>query len=163
MANAPPVRRYLGYLPGVLDLFRKEVGGCVALASALPRFSSASSSTASAGKQGRGPNCGAHTGLAGGRVGSSDNRLPVMIRVPMLRRCSSSPRQRPQRSAPLSAEVVSCRLPPSCADCFPASPTPRRPGSVLAPSPGRSVGPRHANPKRFSPLVRIMAGFIKAR
>ena len=33
MANAPPVRRYLGYLPGVLDLLRKEVGGCVA-----PRF-----------------------------------------------------------------------------------------------------------------------------
>ena len=33
MANAPPVRRYLGYLPGVLDLLWKEVGGCVA-----PRF-----------------------------------------------------------------------------------------------------------------------------
>ena len=33
MAKASPVRRYLGYLPGVLDLLRKEVGGCVA-----PRF-----------------------------------------------------------------------------------------------------------------------------
>jgi hypothetical protein len=33
MAKASPVRRYLGDLSGVLDLLRKEFGGCVA-----PRF-----------------------------------------------------------------------------------------------------------------------------
>jgi hypothetical protein len=33
MAKVSPVRRYLGDLPGVLDLLRKEFGGCVA-----PRF-----------------------------------------------------------------------------------------------------------------------------
>ena len=39
--------------------------------------------------------------------------------LPMLQRCSSSPRQMPLRSAPSSSSAANCRPRSSCAGCFP--------------------------------------------
>ena len=58
--------------------------------------------------------------------------LPTMVRAPILPPCSSSPRQKPTRSAPPSTREVNCRLLSSCAGCSPASPTTRRRGSAHA-------------------------------
>ena len=58
--------------------------------------------------------------------------LPTMVRAPILPACSSSPRQKPTRSAPPSIREVNCRLLSSCAGCSPASPTTRRRGTACA-------------------------------
>jgi hypothetical protein len=67
--------------------------------------------------------------------------LPVMRRVPMLRGCSSSLRQKPPRSVPPSSSAASWRQRSSCADCSLALPTSRRPVSAPEPSPAGSRYP----------------------
>jgi hypothetical protein len=76
--------------------------------------------------------------LSAGHKVAPIRRLPTVVRVPMLRRCSSSPRQMPQRSVPPSSRAASWRLRSNCAGCSPASRTTCRPGSALGPSPGGS-------------------------
>jgi hypothetical protein len=56
--------------------------------------------------------------------------LPVAACVPMLRRCSSSARQMPQRSALPLTGVASYRPLSSCAGCSPPSPIMCRRGSA---------------------------------
>ena len=61
-------------------------------------------------------------------------RLQVMLSATILQRCSSSPKKRLRRSAPLTIRVGNSPPRSSCAGVSPASPTPRRRGNV----PGRS-------------------------
>ena len=66
-------------------------------------------------------------------------RLQVMLSATILQRCSSSPKKRLRRSAPLSIRVGNSPPRSSCAGVFPALPTPRRRGNV----PGRSPDGSH--------------------
>ncbi len=69
---------------------------------------------------------------------SPQHGLPVMRRVPMLRGCSSSLKQKPPRSVPPSSSAASWRQRSSCADCSLALPTSRRHVSAPEPSPAGS-------------------------
>ena len=72
---------------------------------------------------------------------SRQHDLPVIGRVPMLRGCSSSLRQKPPRSVPPSSSAASWRQRSSCANCSLALPTSRRHVSAPEPSPAGSRYP----------------------
>jgi hypothetical protein len=76
--------------------------------------------------------------LSAGRKVAPIRRLPTAVRVPMLRRCSLSPRQKPPRSALPSIVGASYRRRSSCAGCFLGWRTTCRPGSARASLPDGS-------------------------
>ncbi len=93
--------------------------------------------------------------------------LPVTGRVPMLRGCSSSLRQKPPRSVPPSSSAASWRQRSSCADCSLASPTRCRRGNALGPSRDGSrclrCRPGDTTACRQEPLKRLYGPVAPAR
>jgi len=77
------------------------------------------------------PDGSAPTRISGRLVGRSFSLLGVS-RLPMLRRCSPSPRLKPPPSAPRSNGTASSLRRSSCAGCSRASPTTPRHGSARA-------------------------------
>ena len=66
------------------------------------------------------------------KVSAGAKGLPPAVRITILPACSSSPKQRPQRSAPHSSRKASYRPPSSYAVCSPPLPTTCRRGSAHA-------------------------------